>query len=91
MPPEEGSDVCSGEEETARLVTGSGDEDKGQKASGKNKVALWRRPPIKHAVQLLVFVDMLSVALVVPLLTSYFKDLNIRCAMWFRICCVGHC
>lgn len=78
MPPEEGGDVCSGEEETARLVTDSGDGDKGKKASGKNKVGSWRRPPIKHAVQLLVFVDMLSVALVVPLLTSYFKDLNIR-------------
>lgn len=38
-----------------------------------------RRVPIKDAVKVLVFLDMLSVALVVPLLSSYFRDLNIRC------------
>lgn len=85
MPPEGGSDVYSSEEETARLLAdSSGGEDRGKKkATGKGKHVAppWRRMPIKRAVQLLVFVDMLSVALVVPLLTAYFKDLNIRCAM----------
>lgn len=34
--------------------------------------------PMWCLVQVLLFVDMLSVALVVPLLSSYFRDLNIR-------------
>lgn len=33
---------------------------------------------VTDAVKLLLFVDMFSVALVVPLLSSYFRDLNIR-------------
>lgn len=37
-----------------------------------------RLVPIKDAVKVLVFLDMLSVALVIPLLSSYFRDLNIR-------------
>lgn len=37
-----------------------------------------QRWPITRVVRLLVLVDMLSVFLLVPLLPSYFKDLNIR-------------
>lgn len=37
-----------------------------------------RRLPITRIIQLLVFFDMLSVFLVIPLLPSYFGDLNIR-------------
>ena len=37
-----------------------------------------RLVPIKDAVKVLVFLDMLSVALVIPLLSSYFRDLEIR-------------
>lgn len=46
--------------------------------AGRNKLPRRRRLEAKDVVKVLVLVDMLSVALVVPLLSSYFRDLNIR-------------
>lgn len=43
--------------------------------------ALRRKIPILLVIKVLVFVDMLSVSLLVPLLASYFVDFGIRCAL----------
>lgn len=86
MPPEDGKDVCTSSEgsETTRLVdAGFADQsssrnDENGKSKKMSRLRV-RRLPIKHVVKLLVFLDMLSVALVIPLLSSYFRDLSIRC------------
>eukprot|EP00752_Nemacystus_decipiens_P002470 g2326.t1 len=55
-----------------------GDLPPSSSSSRGNPSRSWRRRfEVKHVVKLLVLVDMFSVALVVPLLSSYFRDLNI--------------
>lgn len=94
MPPEGGVDVdaeSSVNGETAQLLV-DGDRERtmpvgvnGSSSSGgrESKQRSWttmrKRVPIVTVIKILVFVDMLSVALLVPLLSSYFKDLGIRC------------
>lgn len=77
MPPDGGSDA-----RVSGGVDQSRPKDKEAKSAADRpakKTTITSRLPIKDAVKLLVFLDMLSVALVVPLLSAYFRDLNIRC------------
>lgn len=88
MSPEGGkSDVCAStaEEETAKLL---GATDASHESDPEFKDTMSCPPngarrsrtllPIEDAVKLLVFLDMFSVSLVTSLLSSYFRDLNIR-------------
>lgn len=83
MPPDGMKDACPSpsEEETMPMLT----KDVGHAAvdlssGGSTQQRRWRfkRLPVKHAVKLLVFIDMFAVAIVISLMTTYFKDLNIR-------------
>ncbi|CAM9784635.1 unnamed protein product [Ectocarpus sp. 6 AP-2014] len=70
MPPDSTSDACAPSEEEVSMLKGVGME-------GPRKPSSLSAIHITDVVKVLLFVDMLSVALVVPLLPSYFKDLNI--------------
>lgn len=75
MPPEgvKGDSVTGTQERlTDKVDSGGSSRDDGQKKTSGSR---W---PITSVIKLLVLGDMLSVALVVPLLSSYFRDLNIR-------------
>lgn len=76
MPPEGSSDAYPGQEETMPMLTEKAKGDAQDRPS--HKQPRWHPLEAKHVVKLLVLVDMFSVALVVPLLSSYFRDLSIR-------------
>ncbi|CAM9471175.1 unnamed protein product [Ectocarpus fasciculatus] len=70
MPPDSRSDASAPSEEEVPLL-------KGVDVEGPRKPFSIGAIHIKDVVKVLLFVDMLSVALVVPLLSSYFRDLSI--------------
>ncbi|CAN0307900.1 unnamed protein product, partial [Ectocarpus sp. 12 AP-2014] len=71
MPPDSTtSDSFAPSEEEVSMLKGEGVE-------GSRKPSSLSAIHIKDVSKILLFVDMLSVALVVPLLSSYFRDLNI--------------
>lgn len=85
MPPDGTSDACpttSEEDETRPMlqqVVGDAAADLSrcptqQKLLGFKRLSL----PVKHAIKVLVFIDMFAVAIVLSMMTTYFKDLNIR-------------
>lgn len=79
MPPEEKIDVCpAAEGETTPMLGITHAEDLEPLLPERKQQPRWCRLETKHVVKLLVLVDMFSVALVVPLLSSYFRDLSIR-------------
>lgn len=81
MPPDGTNEACpTSGEETPMLKkdVGAADLSDARSSSGGKNTQRRYRLPAKHAVKLLVFLDMFAVALVVPLLSSYFRDLNIR-------------
>lgn len=90
MPPEGATEACAPVEGDKAPLMGVDEAERVDLVVGPEKammpIPIKRRVPIKDAVKVLVFLDMLSVALVVPLLSSYFRDLDIRCTISF---CVG--
>lgn len=86
MPPEGATETCTPEEGDKVPLMGVNEAERVDLVLGPEQAmhrSVKRRVPIKDAVKVLVFLDMLSVALVVPLLSSYFRDLNIRCHFVF--------
>lgn len=81
MPPDGSSDAClaTSEEETDPMLK---KKDVGDTAADLivDAQQRWRYKllPVKDIIKLLVFIDMLAVAIVTSLMTTYFKDLNIR-------------
>lgn len=74
-------DVSSSDAAAAADLTSSSTQQQQQRTIWRFK----RFPlPVKHAIKVLVFVDMFAVAIVLSMMTTYFKDLNIR---WVRKCC----
>lgn len=84
MPPEGATEFFAADEGDKAPLMGVDEAERVDQAMPRSTTNK-RRVPIKDAVKVLVFLDMLSVALVVPLLSSYFRDLNIRC----QVACVG--
>lgn len=82
MPPEGATEAFAADEGDKAPLMGVDEVERVDQAMRRSTNK--RRVPIKDAVKLLVFLDMLSVALVVPLLSSYFRDLDIRC----QVACV---
>lgn len=83
MPPEGVTEALAADEGDKAPLMGVDEAERVDLVVGPEqgmRRSIYNRPvPIKDAVKVLVFLDMLSVALVVPLLSSYFRDLNIRC------------
>ncbi|CAM9991060.1 unnamed protein product, partial [Discosporangium mesarthrocarpum] len=80
MPPDEGvrsrhlpSVNCDDSKVEDNKAKANGDGGKGGRLLGLSTV---------NVVKLLVFIDMLSVAVMVPLLSSYFRDLNISAGLY---------
>ncbi|CAN0070555.1 unnamed protein product [Scytosiphon promiscuus] len=74
MPPDDGNGACIvSEEETPMLKDPVKLSTPVEFKAGYTRRLL----PIKDAVKLLLLIDFVSVATIMPLLSSYFKDLNI--------------
>lgn len=87
MPPKGANGVCHAAEdstkdvddrisasETQRLIT----SDPNNTSEGMGGDVSKARRTTLSLIKVLVFLDMFSVFLVVPLLSAYFRDLNIR-------------
>ncbi|CAM9872161.1 unnamed protein product, partial [Hapterophycus canaliculatus] len=73
MPPDDENGACILSEEETPLLK----DPITRSTPVEFKAGYSRRLPIKDAIKLLFLIDFVSVATIMPLLSSYFKDLNI--------------